>query len=278
MRLLTQLLGASFGIVLAALLPALASNAAGSVAIFKGAVFIDSAGAPVGTKVEALVGSTVCAEVKTVPSPVDTGFASIYNLAVLSATDKSGCGTEGARVTFRVNGRPANGSVEWHAAPAVSLTDLVPDYPAFDLVVGPPVFVLAGYVKGANPPSGSSIRAFVGNTNCGSGEILPKEPEGDAWYRIIVKSDGAAKGCARAGSEIRLVINDQEALEKIVADPKTRQADITLPLRSPPVNLEPESGKHSGTWIVLLAGTGTVAASLLGALLLLKLRRSNLET
>src|SRR5581483_5159309 len=101
MRIPTQLLVASLAGALALLLGS-ASQAATAVSVFRGAVFIESTGAPVGTQVEALVGANLCAQSKTVPSPVDTGFGSIYSLVVPSANEKPGCGTEGAKVTFRV--------------------------------------------------------------------------------------------------------------------------------------------------------------------------------
>jgi len=231
--------------------------------MFQGAGFVDSAGAPVGTPVEAVIGSTVCAQAKTVPSPVDTGFGSIYTLVVPSASDVSGCGVEVALLTFRVNGRVANGSAPWHAVQQTDPSRLpfpapAPEPVAFNLVVGPPIFTLAGYIKGANPPSGSSIKALVGTIECGSGEVLPPEPQGDAWYRIIVKSDVATKGCARAGSEIRLVVNGQAVAERILADVKTRQVDVTLPLRSPGLGDELPRRESSRDAILIGAALGVI--------------------
>jgi hypothetical protein len=266
MRLLAQLLIATAGVGAMFLGAAMTHAESAPASIFRGAVFIDSAGAPVGTQVEGLVGSTVCAQTQTVPSAVDTGTGSIYTLALPAAANKSGCGTEGAKVTFRVNGRVANQSAEWHASQQPDTTklpypDLVPNYPTLDLVVGPPVFLLAGYVKGANPPPGSTIRALVGSITCGTGEILPNEPQGDAWYRIVVKSDAGLKGCAKAGDVITLQVNGTPVPQGIVADANTRQVDISLPLRSPEqTDPSVDPSAKSSPWIL---PTGAIAALVL---------------
>ncbi len=68
---------------------------------------------PVKATVEALVGGTVCGQ-------ATTGAGGAFSLSVSSAGQQAGCGTNGAAVTFRLNGLPASGSVVFASGGAAS--------------------------------------------------------------------------------------------------------------------------------------------------------------
>jgi hypothetical protein len=67
---------------------------------FFGNVTLDTAPAPAGTNVTATIGGNVCGQTTVLPD-------STYVLDVVSSNQTSGCGTDGASVSFKVGGNPA---------------------------------------------------------------------------------------------------------------------------------------------------------------------------
>jgi hypothetical protein len=260
--------------------------AAPEKAWFIGGVYSDSQGAPVGIKIEAVIGNVVCGEAITAPGaphgPRGKAAASSYYIEVLSAAEKPGCGQDGETIRFRAGGRFANETAVWRAmpprAPTMFSGDAAASYPSpLNLVFGPPVTVLSGLVKGQNPPPNSSIQAFVGGRLCGEGEVLPDQPLGDAWYVIIVRSEQATQGCAKAGAAVELRINGQPVRETIDASPGFRPADVTLTSPHPVPADVFATQDDTGRW-ALWAGLGVLAAVLALTIGLIWLHRRGLAT
>ena len=87
-------------------------------ATFFGTAAIDGAPVPDGTAVRAFVGDVDC----TQDGPNERGTVteagvSVYSILVVHETARAGCGTEGAEVTFTIDGRPANERGRWTAVP-----------------------------------------------------------------------------------------------------------------------------------------------------------------
>jgi hypothetical protein len=87
-------------------------------------IIIDAAPAPDGTVVQALIGNTVCDEY-TLGVGSSSGVwgpiippgrrPNTITMVVPSANEKEGCGTEGATITFLIDGRPANETEPWYS-------------------------------------------------------------------------------------------------------------------------------------------------------------------
>lgn len=77
-----------------------------------GTVTVDGQPAPPGTTVQALIGDKVCGEgeVRRVSDAIPRG----YVVDVVSATQMQGCGTDGDRIIFKVGGKQANETAEFH--------------------------------------------------------------------------------------------------------------------------------------------------------------------
>ncbi len=69
-------------------------------AIFSGTVTLNGVRAPEGTIVQATIGATTCGQTATVGGN--------YQIEVLPASSRTGCGVNGALVRFTVDGRPAD--------------------------------------------------------------------------------------------------------------------------------------------------------------------------
>ncbi|HXH23208.1 MAG TPA: hypothetical protein VNN10_14380 [Dehalococcoidia bacterium] len=256
------------------------ASAAVERAWFVGAVYIDSAGASAGTAIEAVIGNTVCGQAVTAPGashgPRGKAAASTFYIEVLGESERRGCGKDGDTIRFRSGGRFANEVAVWKAmpprAPTMFSGSAAASYPPpLNLVFGPPVTVLSGLIRGQNPPPRSTIEAFVKGRSCGQGEVLPEEPAGDAWYVIIVRSDQATRGCAKAGDRIELRINGQPVPESPDGAPGTRSLDITFTTPHPAPDASPLAEQSDGNWQLWAgAAAGLALAIAVGALLTLR--------
>jgi len=87
---------------------------------YYGRVTLNGATVPDGTAIDARIGGQVCGHAASFPSQGQEAYA----LFVAPATDQSGCGTPGVRVTLSVDGKPA-GTTSWQpAALSVDLNGL----------------------------------------------------------------------------------------------------------------------------------------------------------
>ena len=97
-------------------------------ASFAGTVKLDGQSVPDGTPILARVNGNLCGEGSRRPGEKGTWTSdrdladlgakegdSIYIVDVVSDSQTPGCGTEGATVTFEVDGRPANEQAPWKA-------------------------------------------------------------------------------------------------------------------------------------------------------------------
>lgn len=84
---------------------------------FFGTVTLNGQPAPNGATVQARVGSNNCGT----GSVTSAGSSSSYVVDVLSATTQPGCGTDGATVSFTVNGAPASQTGTFQTGAFVSL-------------------------------------------------------------------------------------------------------------------------------------------------------------
>ncbi|MGQ9573650.1 MAG: hypothetical protein ACUVV3_10810 [Dehalococcoidia bacterium] len=100
----------------------------GPPATFVGTVKVDGHSVPDGTPVLALIDGKVCGEGEREPGHKGTWTAteakpeygiqkgdSLYVVEVVSATQRPGCGIDGATVTFLVGGSPAHEVGHWKA-------------------------------------------------------------------------------------------------------------------------------------------------------------------
>jgi hypothetical protein len=84
-----------------------------------GTVTVDGRPAPAGTTVLAFIGEQQCGDgqVRRLSDDIPLGFV----VDVLSATQATGCGTDGARITFKVGGRQSRETVEFRTGTFVRL-------------------------------------------------------------------------------------------------------------------------------------------------------------
>jgi hypothetical protein len=106
------------GVVLAFWLPATMSAQTPPTRVF-GTVLVDGQPAPAGTSVQAFIGERQCGDgqVRRISDEIPLG----YVVDVLSATQTTGCGADGDRITFKVGGRQAGESTEFRTGTFVRL-------------------------------------------------------------------------------------------------------------------------------------------------------------
>jgi hypothetical protein len=232
---------------------------------FRGNLYIDSQEAPRGTRIEALIGETVCGETLTARdfnSSATRGATSLFQISVLSEAEIRGCGRDGAQIRFRVDDRFANETASWTAIPTPDPNACVAavlsgsgdrsacSTPAsLSLVVGPPILLLAGDIRGPGLsfPLRGKVEAYVDGRLCGVDELQAD------WYWIIVKTDQAEPGCAATGREVTLRVNGVEAPQKTDGTPGARGLDITFSSPLPPAAVALEPAKGSPRWPLAVA-------------------------
>ncbi len=104
---------------LVAALPAHPASAQPQVpATVYGSVTVDGRAAPAGTEVRALIGGIDCTQAAPGErGTITDGPAAAYVVAVVSESQRPGCGRTGALITFTVGGRPALQSIPWEPGP-----------------------------------------------------------------------------------------------------------------------------------------------------------------
>lgn len=175
-------------------------------AVFYATIMIDAAPAPEGTLVRALIGDTVCDEYRLGLGPpsgrrgpfvVYTGTQpNTIPVVVPSANEKQGCGSEGATITFTIDGRPGNETRDWYSGDQLGMT----------LTAGPPYAQYSGTVSvGGQHVHGSTVKAYVADTLCGEAMGLV------GTYAVIVPPAELKPGCGEEGAVVRFMIGEVEA-------------------------------------------------------------------
>ncbi len=184
-----------------------------TVAKFSGEVWLDDFGRyDHAGWVTARIGDSVCgvAVCATGPGPclripIDPApLVRAYNLDVVPANEKPGCGYEGAPITFFVGDTQAKQTAIWHAGASQEL----------NLSTGPPIAVFRGEFTLAFEPSEpigvdmpAGMIAYVGNNACGqaiNGIWRGRDPQGRVfyWYSVLVRSNEQQQGCGVEGDEV----------------------------------------------------------------------------
>lgn len=106
-------------LLLGAALPGLPARAQPQVpATVYGSVTIDGRAAPPGTEVRAFIAGVDCTQAAPGErGTITDGPAAAYVVAVVSDSQRPGCGRTGAIITFTVAGRPALQSIPWEPGP-----------------------------------------------------------------------------------------------------------------------------------------------------------------
>jgi hypothetical protein len=196
-------------------------------AVLYATIMINAQPAPEGMVVQALIGDTVCDEYTMGVGPasgrVGPGFPShtppstIY-LAVPSASEKEGCGTEGDTITFTIDGRPANETEPWYPGERVGLT----------LTIGPPYAKYSGTVSvDGQVIHGELVRAYVGDTFCGGADGLM----GNYW--VIVPPAELRPGCGEDGAIVRFKVGVEEADQIAQWGVGSHELNLTAPIPKP---------------------------------------------
>lgn len=119
MRTTVRLLILPAALLLGAVLPGMSAHAQPQVpATVYGSVTIDGRAAPPGTEVRAFIAGVDCTQAAPGErGTITDGPAAAYVVAVVSDSQRPGCGRTGAIITFTVAGRPALQSIPWEPGP-----------------------------------------------------------------------------------------------------------------------------------------------------------------
>lgn len=119
-----------------------------------GNAFVNGQPALPGTRIDALVGDTICGQT-SVRANEDDPFAEKgrYWLEIDSAQRRDSCGVEGAHLTFRVDGLSSNETISWQGEDSLE---------GLHLTVGGPI--VTGHFPVNAPNTGSGARASGGLT------------------------------------------------------------------------------------------------------------------
>jgi len=165
------------------------------VARFNGAAWVDARPSP--DDITAKIGDVVCGTAK---QRLMADAPNHFDLAVVSDALKSGCGREGATITFFVGDRRAQTAV-WHAG---TDTDV-------DLIAGPPFAYVGGRVTW-NCPLNARLLPFVGDLACGYPDpveyLPPPCSDNTVGYSVVVYSQEQKPGCGTEGVEITFKLVD----------------------------------------------------------------------
>ena len=151
------------------------------------------------------VGASPCPDQPCVVPPSDPPpHIRKFQMDVVSAALKPGCGYEGAPVTFFLGDKQAIRTAMWHAGTSQEV----------NLTAGPPFaffqgeFTLAFQTAepiGVSYPAG--MIALIGDNVCGQatrGIWRGRDPQGRDvyWYSVLVYSDEQQQGCGVEGDEV----------------------------------------------------------------------------
>lgn len=189
-----------------------AASSLQTASTFEGTVWVDARPAPATAAVVVTVGATSCATATV--TFTSGGREVFYSVEVPSEADLPGCGTEGAEVTFTIDGEPAKPTGVWKAGQTQKL-DIWSgeDFAAFSgklLLDGQPL-----------PTTSDSalLEAFIGATRCGSHTAslvqhpLPEPVEQPAYHNLIVLPETLRAGCGKPGDTITFTVDGVPAAE-----------------------------------------------------------------
>ena len=142
-------------------------------------------------EVEARIGDVVCGQA-TPFRVVDSDSPSFF-LYVMPATEKPGCGTPGAVISFFVDGRQAHQTAEWERDSSDSLS----------LVVGAPIAWIYGKFTLTVSPVSYEVIPFVNGVACGY-QLNPWQGVGEFGYGVVVYPKELKEGCGVEGSVVTL--------------------------------------------------------------------------
>lgn len=175
----------------------------------------------------ARIGSTDCAQVD-VAAVADGPAQFQYSIDVPAAESLSGCGTEGARVDFYINGRLARPAGVWHAGTAQSL----------DLVVGEEFAAFSGALSDQGVPyqgqgsggfyTGPPVAAYIGSTLCAQKSTVSGVPGPIGYSLLIVPLASHTPGCGTPGATITFSVDGRRAVQLAHWSPGFHQLDLSV--------------------------------------------------
>jgi len=181
-----------------------------------GTAWIDAAPAPPGTTVQAVVNEVVCGEGTVVSNSAPASVALSFSLKAAAASEKAGCGADGATLSFTINGKPANEKLAWDAA-AVTAGQAK----FIDISAGEPFAAYSGSmaVIGGPLPEGAILDAGVYDplhpeiegTVCG--KIVFGKDEGlsravpSSYAYLVVPPESLKERCGKEGDKILFRVN-----------------------------------------------------------------------
>jgi len=193
-----------------------------------GTVFILGRTAPPGASIVAFIGPNACG----------AGVASAggaYQLDIRSAAAQPGCGTDGAIVTFAVDGQPVRETVVYQAGAFIQR----------DLTIGGPPGQVAEVTVERWVPASEEPCAAPSGIWCIQSHQLPPAPEPFARYRMLVTHrDGRV---TQPAGWIEVVPNAPTAPVRVT---ESRRVIAVRWERWAPASARPCGGRIEGVWCV----------------------------
>jgi hypothetical protein len=192
---------------------------------FYGSATIDGAPAVAGTVVQAFVGGAVCGT-----GAVNPGSG--YSVDVASATSRSGCGIDGAVVTFTLGGLAADQTGVFTTGVFIPLPLSARTFAPAPLP--PHRFYGTVFFNGRPLPAPSYIEVFIGDTRCGTGGVA----FGGA-YVIDVVSAAVTTGCGIPGAHVRFRVGGALPVHEtgVFAIGGFTALDLTIAIPTPPAQV-----------------------------------------
>lgn len=227
---------------------------------FHGVACIDANCEGAAHIVTASINGVECASAQ-VPVVVDGQVnQTFYSIDVPPAESAPGCGVEGAKVQFAINGIPAAPSVLFQPGARI----------VADLVAGEPFAAFSGKLalNGAPLPFQPDLpvlKAFIGGVECGSRNVSPGlVPETvttvGSYTWLIVLSAGSRAGCGTEGAKTTFTLNGIAVKETATWSSGFHTLDLGAETATALPKLGGAPGATSANGLEIVAGLLLIAA------------------
>lgn len=188
-----------------------------------GTALLNGQAAPAGTTVAAQVGGVTCGSTTTTSAKLMN-----FSMQVRSASQQAGCGTNGAAVTFTINGAQATPTATFASGGSISVqinaqsggppvpTPAPTPTPPPPAPTPPPAAGLApmqvtGTVTvGGKAQAGAVVQAFVNGVPCGQGTTTAA-PSMNLSFQVASASQ--LPGCGTNGATVTFTVNGRPAAQ-----------------------------------------------------------------
>jgi hypothetical protein len=231
-------------------------------AYFRGSMWENAAPVAPGSVVSASIGDTVCGQGYVWDDTWDGRTR--YEVIVRSEQARAGCGTEGAKLGFSLDGRDIPTLGRWQEGEQ-----------SLDLVIGPPFaeFDVRLEVPGFRSYWGKLIQAYIGEVLCGEARGRTAGMCVYTSFTLVVLPDSLRPGCGRQGDVIRFVLDGRPLSQTATWSPGKHTLKLTMVPLGPP---DTGSGVLSdrGDGLPLAAGFALLGVAAACGVAGLALRRS----